>query len=238
MLIRLLVFWMSLVFSSLALAAAPVVGQPEAPVAGVVLGKEVRTADAEELLFYVLRELTGRYAEQKGITVSPGEIARYRRHVDAFMRQDEAKRAARLVEVQLQLQDGELPETMHDALVSERDTLLSLQDSAAVRDPESAEEEAARKEIASAFIRQWKINQALYRQYGGRVIFQQGGLEPLDAYRQFLEDHQARGDFIIIAPLLEAGFWRYFRNDGMHSFMPAGSKEEAHAFATPPWAVR
>ena len=50
---------------------------------------------------------------------------------------------------------------------------------------ESAEDKAARDEIAAAFIRQWKINRALYQQYGGRIVFQQGGPEPLDAYRKY-----------------------------------------------------
>ncbi len=40
----------------------------------------------------MLRELTGRYAGQKGIRVSPGEIACDRCHVDAFMKQDAARR--------------------------------------------------------------------------------------------------------------------------------------------------
>lgn len=235
MLFRLLAFWMSLLFSTLTLASAPLLGQPEAPVAGVVLGTVVRTTDPEELRFCVLRELTGRYAGQKGITVSPVEIARYQKHMQAFMKKDEAERAARLAAVERQLQDAALPATGRAALLSERDTLKSLKDNDAARGPESAEEKAMRQEIASAFIRQWKINGALYRQYGGRVIFQQGGPEPLDAYRTFLEQAQARGEFVIADKGLEAGFWEYFRNDAKHSFYPAGGKEVKHIFVSPPW---
>ncbi|MEE4238379.1 MAG: hypothetical protein V2I51_16780 [Anderseniella sp.] len=205
MLVRFLTFWGSLVFSSLALAAAPLLGQPEAPVAGEVLGKVIRTADAEELRYYVLRELTGRYAGQQGITVSTDEIASYRRHVDAFMKQDAARRG---------------------------ETAAQVRDAAA---PMTAEEKAAREQIAAAFIRQWKINGALYRQYGGRVAFQQGGPEPIDAYHQFLEQAQARGEFVIADKGLEAGFWEYFRNDAKHSFYPPDGKEAKRLFATPPW---
>lgn len=182
-----------------AAAAAPVLGQPAAPVAGVVLGKVVQTADAEELRYYLLRELTGPYARQKSIKVSPEEIASYRQSVDAFMKQDAARRG----------------------------------EAAAPAAPMTAEEKAARIEIAAAFIRQWKINGALYRQYGGRVIFQQGGPEPLDAYRQFLEQAQARGEFVIVDKSLEAGFWAYFRNDAIHTFM--SERAAASAFRTPPW---
>jgi hypothetical protein len=100
---------------------------------------------------------------------------------------------------------------------------------------ESAEDKAARAEIAAAFIRQWKINGALYKQYGGRIIFQQGGPEPLDAYRKFLEESAARGDFRIANPDLEAAFWRYYRDESIHQFFKQGSPEEAKAFAAPPW---
>ena len=90
--------------------------------------------------------------------------------------------------------------------------------------------------MAAAFIRQWKINRALYQQYGGRIIFQQGGPEPLDAYRKFLEEQRAHGDFVIVNKELERAFWRYYLNDAMHTFYPAGSKDEAQAFETPPWS--
>jgi hypothetical protein len=99
----------------------------------------------------------------------------------------------------------------------------------------SIEDRAAREAIAAAFIRQWKINRALYQQYGGRIVFQQGGLEPLDAYRKFLEESAARGDFRIANPHLDAGFWRYYRDDSIHEFLKPGSAEEAKAFADPPW---
>ena len=100
---------------------------------------------------------------------------------------------------------------------------------------ESAEDKAARNEIAAAFIRQWKINRALYQQYGGRIVFQQGGPEPLDAYRKYLDESAARGDFRITNPDLDAGFWRYYRDDSIHEFFKPGSAEEAKAFADPPW---
>ncbi len=101
---------------------------------------------------------------------------------------------------------------------------------------ETAEDQAARLEIAGAFILQWKINRALYQQYGGRIIFQQGGPEPLDAYRKFLEERQAAGDFSIEDPALTAEFWRYYRDDSIHSFFEPGSADEAKAFGAEPWS--
>lgn len=109
---------------------------------------------------------------------------------------------------------------------------------AAARGAAAAEERQARAEVAAAFIRQWKINGALQRKYGGRIIFQQAGPEPLDATRRFLEAAEAIGDFAIADPRLEEPFWAYYRDDARHSFYKPGRREAAEAFTTPPWQSR
>ena len=116
-----------------------------------------------------------------------------------------------------------------------RDELSKDPAVAGMLENESAEDQAAQLEIAGAFILQWKINRALHEQYGGRIIFQQGGPEPLDAYRKWLEESAARGDFKIVNKDLDAGFWRYYRDESIHDFFKPGSTEEAKAFADPPW---
>jgi len=100
---------------------------------------------------------------------------------------------------------------------------------------EAAEVDAMRREMGRALIRQWKINKSLYETYGGRMIYQQLGPEPLDAYRHYLEERHAAGDFSIADPSMAGSFWRYFTVDSIHDFMVSGGADEAHAFATPPW---
>lgn len=100
---------------------------------------------------------------------------------------------------------------------------------------EAAEVEQMRRNMARSMIRQWKRNRALYRQYGGRIIYQQFGPEPLDAYRHYLEVRQAAGDFTIHEKAFENVFWRYFTDDTMHNFFQPGSEEETQVFVTPPW---
>jgi len=100
---------------------------------------------------------------------------------------------------------------------------------------EAGQVDDMRRDMGRAMIRQWKLNRALYHQYGGRIIFQQLGPEPLDAYRQYLEERQAAGDFEIHEPAFKEQFWRYFTDDAMHSFYEPGSAAEAQAFETPFW---
>ncbi|MCB1497253.1 MAG: hypothetical protein KDJ86_15800 [Bauldia sp.] len=117
---------------------------------------------------------------------------------------------------------------------------------AAVRSGEAAEGGAVEQDetgaadellrgMADAVIRRWKINKALYERNGGRIIYQQLGPEPLDAYREFLEDSERQGAFKIVEAPMAAGFWRYFRDESMHDFMAPGGPDEAQAFVVPPW---
>lgn len=99
---------------------------------------------------------------------------------------------------------------------------------------EAAEAAQMRREMGRALIRQWKLNRALYQHYGGRIIAQQLGPEPLDAYRRYLQERQADGDLVIHDHALQDAFWRYFTDDRMHFFYDPGSEAEAQAFEIPP----
>jgi hypothetical protein len=126
-----------------------------------------------------------------------------------------------------------------DALIGNMERAIAADPNLGAEDDLTAEERAEvagmRRDMGRAIIRQWKLNRALHEQYGGRVIYQQMGPEPLDAYRQFLEERQRAGDFTIDDPALAEAFWGYFTDDSLHDFMGAGSEDEARAFATPPW---
>lgn len=219
-----------------ALAEPPSTSPP--PAAATVLGSEIRTSDPEELRYLILRAVTDQYAAERGIEVTPAEIDAYLARMAAVAERDRREREVRLAGIERQLAAPGLAHDRRTALVAEREMLAQLArdlERGAATPQEAAEEAQARRVIAAAFIRQWKINQSLYREYGGRIVFQQGGPEPLDAYRRFLEDQQTRGAFAIADVGLAAAFWRYYRNDAIHSFYPAGSAEEARAFARPWW---
>ena len=89
-----------------------------------------------------------------------------------------------------------------------------------------------KRQMAQNLVRMWKINKALYEKYGGRVIFQQAGVEPIDAYRDFLKEEEKKGSFQILDKQYKAGFWRYFTDDAMHAFY---SKDDGAKFINTPW---
>jgi hypothetical protein len=219
--------------------AHPVYGDPKAPLAARALGTTIHTANAEELRYVALQLLTDRYAAQQGITVSTEEKQAYVRSVRRAMAKELTLAQTRRDELARRLASDALPAAEQERLMKElelaRDAIELLADAATPASADAADAQA-RTEIAASFIRQWKIDASLWRNYGGRIGYQQGGPEPLDAYRRFLEDARARGDFTIVDPALESAFWRYYTDDTRHSFYPRGSSEEARIFETPPWA--
>jgi len=203
-----------------------------------LLGKPVDVADGEQLRDEVLRVLLARYAQDRGIGASPQEIAAYRRGVQRALERDRDTALAQRDALARQLATAQPAEAERQGLSrrladAERTAQMFEQ---TVRELQDPADRAVRDQVAAASIVRWKTLGALYRQYGGRIIFQQAGPEPLDALRRFLEERQAQGDFAIAATALEAEFWRYFRDDAIHSFYPRGSPQEARAFGVAPWA--
>ena len=83
--------------------------------------------------------------------------------------------------------------------------------------------------IEETWVGSWKFFRELHRAYGGRVIFQQAGPEPLEAMRKVLEEQEMRGTYAIYDPALRKAFWEYYVSMG-HNAMPDGA-----AFLEKPW---
>ena len=100
---------------------------------------------------------------------------------------------------------------------------------------EQRELDTPQRRFAKAMVRAWKVNQDLYDRYGGRLVSQQLGPEPLDAYRAFLREREQAGDFSLTDPALEASFWSFFEDTERHVFLDPQSEEALWAFVLPPW---
>lgn len=210
----------------------------EPSVAATVLGEEIRTDDAAEMQQGILRALFERYEADKGIAATAAEIDAFIASLDRTKAQDISDRKDRLREMDQRLRSGELEDAERKALESERERLATFIEDLETSGELSPEEAVQAKEMRRSFAREmivhWKLNRALYEQYGGRIIGQQLGPEPLDAYRRFLEEQQADGAFEIHRDEFRDEFWRYFTDDSMHSFIDPDS-DEGRVFEQPPW---
>lgn len=207
-----------------------------------VLGINVYTGDPAEMQHLIISNLLENYAGEQGIEVSDFDIKGFLDQAEMTAVENKRQHEERRREIILQLESKDIAESERENLMSELDALyvvLENVDKKKTSTPEYLDAtRTARVQVATAMIRQWKINGALYRQYGGRIIFQQAGPEPLDAYRYFLEEQEDQGNFTILNKEYADHFWKYFTTDSMHSFYDAGSKEKTEVFTIPWWLVR
>lgn len=99
---------------------------------------------------------------------------------------------------------------------------------------------AADKEAVTAASRQmarrWTIDKALFERFGGRVVFQQAGVEPVDAWLALIDESLASGSFEILDPDYEGMFAElraYIDADG--DLLEAG--ESAEIYSRPWWRM-
>lgn len=208
----------------------------ESPVIAEVLGRKIRMSEKNQMKGLICRALLDEYAKANKIEPTQAEVDESIKH---FRRADE-KRKAKWVkgrdEVEQKLKSTQLTEAERKELDSQLKMYCDCIKSEAEmeeelrKDPEGSRK--AEEEVARQVVRMWKLNQALFRQYGGRVIFQQAGMEPLDAYRDFLREQEKKGAFKILDQTLVADFWKYFVDEKMHRFVP---KEEGAKYMEKPW---
>jgi hypothetical protein len=80
--------------------------------------------------------------------------------------------------------------------------------------------EQSRRESSEGWVASWKMNKALFKKYGGRVIFQQAGIEPIDAYRDYLKDIREIGGLKLLKPRYADVFDEFERYLGMgHNYL-------------------
>lgn len=96
--------------------------------------------------------------------------------------------------------------------------------------------DSAESEIARSMVERWKSDKILFDTYGGRLVFQQGGPQPLDAYKKFLEFIEKEGKFKAIDPAY-ADIFSEMRNwlALEHEYLPEDVEIHKYYFSDPAW---
>jgi len=191
-------------------SAQEIYGNTDAPLVAAVLGTKIHTGDPDEMKYVILAKLLDQYAEDHDIGVKPVEIDTYVESLHRVAERDRKRHEERRQELSRKLKSTSLTASERKSLSSELDTVneflndVEEMTKSTAKNPDEVRQ--YREQVAAAFIKQWKINRSLYKQYGGRIIFQQGGPEPLDAYRMFLQEQKKKGAFMILDKAFEEKF--------------------------------
>lgn len=222
----------------LLLATTTLVAQTPGDVVARIHGRPVtrrEAPDGQTLMGLVIGVLVDDFVKSEKVEVSREEIAALAAHTKHSMERSRAEWRARLKKLEAEAaspSDATKRKKLDEEIASLRET-IALDESArdSFQKVTPAQLEQIDQEVAKSALLRYKVNQALYRKYGGRVIFQQFGPEPLDAYHQLLLEQQQKGTFAILDKSYEKGFWEYVTNDAMHTFIPAPEAKELMTIA-------
>jgi Skp family chaperone for outer membrane proteins len=90
--------------------------------------------------------------------------------------------------------------------------------------------------FAMFMLSNWKFQKHLYERYGGgRILWQQAGLEAFDAYRTWLEVHEKQGDFKIADRTLRSTFYEYWTTMNHGAHLTDDKKLIRSEFLEPEW---
>lgn len=206
------------------------------PIIAEVLGKKIMLSQKDKMDGIIFRTLLEQFAKEHKIEPSRAEIEAYVAKSKERQVQNHKELEKDKENLLKKLKSKTLTKSEKDQLTSRLETVNYLLETDL--ETEEFEKEYPKEckkmdeELAKSSIHGWKVNKRLFKQYGGRVIFQQAGMEPLDAYRDFLKEQEKKGSFQILDKKYEASFWRYFTNDAMHIFC---SKEDEIKLINTPW---
>jgi hypothetical protein len=177
------------------------------------------------------------FAQKRKIEPTQAEIDSQIREHGRFKSEDKVRREKQREELIVELKSPGLSDARRKQAQQHLETLNSLRDHDARMEKERSDPAAEKmwqdseRRVAAVWVKQWKVNQALFREFGGRIIFQQAGWEPIDAYRSLLDQYKAEKRFVVNDPSLQEAVFRYFR----HKFVYADEKKAKFYFERPYW---
>ncbi|MBI3815356.1 MAG: hypothetical protein HY279_12955 [Nitrospinae bacterium] len=202
----------------------------------VVLGKPITVKDKDNLNGLIFGALLEKYAKENKIEPTEAELDVFMQRTDELEKRNQDKFEKDRKKLAEELKSDTLTEKERKektAYLQNLESILKTTKEMAERDKGMEDQiKAIKRNMARQFVKTWKINKSLYEKYGGRIIFQQAGVEPLDAYREFLKEQEKERTFQIMNKDYEASFWRYFTNDAMHTFI---SKDDGAKLMGTPW---
>jgi hypothetical protein len=178
--------------------------------------------------------LMGWYSDNNKLGAYNKEIKAFNRSMDSTIDQTEKDLKSRLADLKKQANNPNLDKEQKyklDEQIKTFESFLSMrkkQKETISKNPQSSGQ--TRDKIAAQSIKMWKANKSLYEQYGGRVIFQQSGYDPIGAREAFTREQEKNGNLKILDPEYAKSFWEELTIAGS-----VVDKSDAEEYFKKPW---
>jgi hypothetical protein len=164
----------------------------------IITRSEIAAAEGEQAADIKLYELVWRrvsrhYIDEKGLAATAAEIAETMEYHREFAAKDRVQRSRKLVELEQRLAADGLKPDERAHLEEFRKVLTRLAQHDAEQERLPPPDPARQGPLLTPWIEQWKMNKALYEQYGGIVALTRFGPDPQGARAALLADYEHRG---------------------------------------------
>lgn len=193
----------------------------------------------QTLAFGVMEEARKRFLREMKMEPSQQEIDSYIAFLQRAGQDDRKKRAKEKAELQKELKQSDLNDERRRVVKNSLSVIEELDnyDTPPATDQARKEQQESEKTVAVMMVSNWKFNQALYQKYAGRVVFQQLGLEPIDAHQKFMQELSTSGAYKILDPAYQ-GLFKETNEYFDKKFEDVDKAEAEKYFATPWWLTK
>jgi len=169
----------------------------------------------QTLAYEVMEEARKHFLKEMEMEPTQQDIDSYIAFLHRARQADRKQRADEREKLQQELQQPGIGEERRAAVEKKLSVLdeMDKYDAPPATAAARKEQQESEQTVAAMMVSGWKFNQALYRKYGGRVIFQQAGLEPIDAHKAFMQELETSGAYKILDPAYQDLFketYEYF----------------------------
>ena len=169
-----------------------------ATVTGVVITRDELAAapDASgetRLLELIWPRIVGHFVARQGLAATPAEVEEVLAYDREFDRRDRAQRARKLEELDRRLAADSLGPEERTRLEEFQATLQRLASFDLEHDRMSPQEREHLQAFLVPWVEMWKLNRAIYGQYGGVVALTEFGPWPQGARAALIADYERQG---------------------------------------------
>jgi len=157
---------------------------------------------SRKLLAMVWDRIAPHYIARRGLRATPAEIAELAAYDEEFDARDRLQRARKLAELNRRLASDDLGPAERARLKDFRATLTRLARYDEQRAREPLPDAAQQAAFYAPWIEMWKMNRAIYEEYGGVVALTRFGHDPHGARAALLKDYERNGLLQITDPVL------------------------------------
>jgi hypothetical protein len=159
---------------------------------------------ARKLLALIWDHIAPHYIAHRGLEATDAEIAELAAYDKRFETMDRSQRARKLDELDQRLRDEALDADERAYMQEFRATLQRLARHDAEREKEPRADPEKQAAGYAAWIEMWKMNKAIYEEYGGVVARTRFGPDPHGARAALLRDYEERALLSIADTVLRA----------------------------------